>query len=83
MVCLEPFLFLVYINDIVNDIDNDFLICRSRKGSCCGSNFSDGRLENVMSNWAKKWTVQFNSQKTKKILYLVEGTGSTDLYSLD
>ena len=38
---------------------------------------------NVISDWAKKWAVQFNPQKQKQILYLIEGIGSTHLYILD
>ena len=86
---LDAFLFLVYINDIVNDINNDirlfaddtslFVVVEHDHAAAATSLTDD---LNVISNWAKKWAIQFNPQKKKK-MYLVEGTGSTHLYILD
>ena len=87
---LDPFLFLVYINDIVNDINNDirlfaddtslFVVVENDHAAAATSLTDD---LNVISNWAKK-NGQFNLiLKKQKILYLVEGTGSTHLYILD
>ena len=86
---LDPFLFLVYINDIVNDINNDirlfaddtslFVVVENDHAAAATSLTED---LNAISNWAKILTVQFNLQK-QKILYLVEGIWSTHLYILD
>ena len=73
---LVPFLFLVYINDIVNDINNDiqlfaddtslFVVVENDHAAATTSLTDD---LNVISNWAKKWAIQFNSQKTKNIVF--------------
>jgi hypothetical protein len=73
---LGPFLFLVYINDIVNDIHNDirlfaddtslFVVVENDHAAAATSLTDD---LNGISNWAKKWAIQFNPQKTKNILF--------------
>jgi hypothetical protein len=73
---LGPFLFLVYINAIVNDINNDirlfaddtslFVVVENDHTAAATSLTED---LNVISNWAKKWAVQFNPQKTKIIVF--------------
>ena len=73
---LGPFLFLVYINDIVNDINNDirlfaddtslFVVVENDHAAAATSLTDD---LNVISNWAKKWAIQFNPQKTKNIVF--------------
>jgi hypothetical protein len=72
---LGTFLFLVYINDIVNDINNDmrlfaddtslFVVVENDHAAAATSLTED---LNVISNWAKKWAIQFNPQKTKNIV---------------
>jgi hypothetical protein len=64
---LGPFLFLVYINDIVNDINNDirlfaddtslFVVVENDHAAAATSLTDD---MNVISNSAKKWAIQFN-----------------------
>ena len=73
---LGPFLFLIYINDIVNDISNDirlfaddtslFVIVDDDPAVAAASLTND---MDVISNWAKSWAVQFNSKKTKNIVF--------------
>jgi hypothetical protein len=73
---LDPFLFLVYINDIVNDINNDirlfaddtslFVVVENDHAAAATSLTDD---MNVISNSAKKWAIQFNPQKTKNIVF--------------
>jgi hypothetical protein len=87
---LGNFPFLVYINDIVKDINNDirlfaddtslFVVVENDHAAAAGSLTED---LNVISNWDKKWAVQFNPKKSKTKLYLVEGTVSTHLYILE
>ena len=73
---LDPFLFLVYINDIVNDITNDirlfaddtflFVVVENDHAAAATSLTDD---LNIISNWAKK-NGQFNLiLKRQKILY--------------
>jgi hypothetical protein len=69
---LGPFLFLVYINDIVIDIKNDirlfaddtslFVVVEHDHAAAVTSLTDD---LNVISNWANIWAVQYNPQKTK------------------
>ena len=83
-----PFLFIVYIDDIVNDINNDtqlftddtslFVVVEDGHAAVAASLTED---MNVMSNVAKTWAVQF-ILKILQILYLVEGTRSTQYYNL-
>jgi hypothetical protein len=77
---LGPFLFLVYINDIVNDINNDirlfaddtslFVVVENDHTAAATSLTDD---LNVISNWAKKMGNSIYSSKNKKFrvsLYL-------------
>ena len=70
---LGPFLFLVYINDIVNDINNDirlfaddtslFVVVENDHAAAATSLTDD---LNVISNWAKKMGNSIYSSKNKK-----------------
>ena len=70
---LGPFLFLVYINDIVNDINNDirlfaddtslFVVVENDHTAAATSLTDD---LNVISNWAKKMGNSIYSSKNKK-----------------
>ena len=70
---LDPFLFLVYINDIVNDINNDirlfaddtslFVVVENDHTAAATSLTDD---LNVISNWAKKMGNSIYSSKNKK-----------------
>ena len=84
---LVPFLFLVYINDIVNDINNDiwlfaddtslFVVVENDHAAAATSLTKD---LNVISNCAKKWAVQFNPQKTKNIVFSRRGREHLPVY---
>ena len=67
---LDPFLFLVFLNDIVYAIHNDirlfaddtslFVVVENDHAAAATSLTED---LNVISDWAKKWAVQFNPEK--------------------
>ena len=71
---LGPLLFLVYINDITNVVNNQirlfaddttlFITVDDPHEAALSMNID---LENI-NNWATKWLVNFNAQKTKSML---------------
>ncbi len=72
---LGPLLFLVYINDIVNDIHSNirlfaddtsiYIIVDDPMNSAQQLNQD---LE-IVNTWAEKWLVKFNPSKTEKLLF--------------
>ncbi len=72
---LGPLLFLVYINDIVHNIGANirlfaddtslFLVVENPDVAARTLNYD----LNTISNWAKKWLVTFNPNKTESILF--------------
>ena len=72
---LGPLLFLIYMNDITQDIESDILIFADdtslfSKGSDPSetAQILNRDLEKI-SLWAAKWKVQFNASKTKDIIF--------------
>ena len=78
-----PISFPIYINDINNNIllfaDDTSLFVAVKNDHVAAVTFLTEEL-NVISNWIKRWAVQFNP---KKIMYLAEVTESTLQYILD
>ena len=72
---LGPLLFLIYMNDITQDIESDILIFADDTSLFCkGSDPSEtakilNRDLEKISIWASKWKVQFNASKTKDIIF--------------
>ena len=72
---LGPLLFLIYMNDIVDDIESDILIFADDTSLfATGSDPSETALIlnrdlEKISNWATKWKVKFNASKTKDIIF--------------
>ena len=72
---LGPLLFIIYMNDIINDIESDILIFADDT-----SLFSTGtdpaqtaaqlnRDLAKISSWGKKWKVAFNAKKSKDMIF--------------
>ena len=72
---LGPLLFIIYMNDIVDDIESDILIFADDTSlMASGSDPSETSeklnrdLEKIAS-WASKWKVTFNAKKSKDIIF--------------
>ena len=72
---LGPLLFIIYMNDIIQDIESDILIFADDT-----SLFASGTdpVETVtqlnrdlekISSWAKQWKVSFNAKKSKDVIF--------------
>ena len=72
---LGPLLFIIYMNDIINEIESDILIFADDT-----SLFASGidpaetaaqlnRDLAKISSWGKKWKVSFNAKKSKDIIF--------------
>ena len=72
---LGPLLFLIYMNDITEDIESDMLIFADDTSLfVSGSDPAEtvdilNRDLQKISSWATKWKVKFNSSKTKNIIF--------------
>ena len=68
---LGPLLFIIYMNDIIHDIESDILIFADDTSLfATGSDPAEtaaklNRDLEKISKWAKKWKVQFNAKKIK------------------
>jgi ribonuclease P/MRP protein subunit RPP40 len=65
---LGPLLFIIYVNDIVNDIASDILIFADEISlfeTAAQLNRDLGKI----SNWADTWKVKFNAKKSKDIIF--------------
>ena len=72
---LGPLLFIIYMNDIVDDIESDILVFADDTSlMASGSDPSETTemlnrdLEKIAS-WASKWKVSFNAKKSKDIIF--------------
>ena len=72
---LGPLLFLIYMNDITEEIESDILIFADDT-SLFVSGADPAETAQILnrdlqkiSNWATKWKVKFNSAKTKSIIF--------------
>ena len=72
---LGPILFIIYMNDIIQDIESDILIFADdtslfATGSDPAETVSQlNRDLNKISSWAKQWKVSFNAKKSKDIIF--------------
>ena len=73
--CIGPLLWLLYINDIVEDLESEALLfadntCLFASGSnpAITSQILNRDLQKI-SVWASKWKVLFNPGKTKEIIF--------------
>jgi hypothetical protein len=63
---------VIIVNDINNDIrlfadDTSLFVVVENDHAAAATSLTDDL--NVISNWAKKWAIQFNPQKTKNIVF--------------
>ena len=72
---LGPILFLIYINDIVKDIESEILLFADDCSLLAIGNDPNETAEILnrdlikISNWANVWKVKFNASKTKDIIF--------------
>ena len=72
---LGPLLFIIYMNDIVNDIESDILIFADdtslfATGSDPAETAAQLNRDLIkISNWAEMWKVKFNAKKSKDIIF--------------
>ena len=72
---LGPLLFIIYMNDIVNDIESDILIFADDTSLfATGSDPAETAAQlnrdlGKISNWADTWKVKFNAKKSKDIIF--------------
>ena len=70
---LGPLLFLIYINDIVNNIESVIKLFADDTSLSLALNNPDSRAEILnhdlekINEWAKKWKVRFNEEKTEQL----------------
>ena len=74
---LGPLLFIIYINDIVNDIESEIMIFaddttllasgKDPAETVCQLN----RDLQKISSWAEKWKVKFNAGKSKDMIFQI------------
>lgn len=83
---LAPVMFLIYINDIEDKIDSDMFVfvydtnlLRSYRNAKEAEQFLNNDLQ-LISSWAMKWHVDFNSKKTIFINFsLKKNTSKLDI----
>ena len=70
---LGPLLFFIYINDIVNNIESVMKLFADDTSLSLALNNPDSRAEILnhdleqINEWAKKWKVRFNEEKTEQL----------------
>ena len=72
---LGPLLFIIYMNDIVDEIESDILIFADDTSLMAAGNDPAETVEILnrdlikISSWAKKWKVLFNAKKSKDMIF--------------
>ena len=72
---LGPLLFIIYMNDIINNIESDILIFADDTSLFASGSDPVLTVEQLnrdlqkISNWSKKWKVSFNAKKSKDIIF--------------
>ena len=72
---LGPLLFIIYMNDIIDDIESDIIIFADdtslfATGTDPAETSAQLNRDLVkISHWAEKWKVQFNAKKSKDVIF--------------
>ena len=72
---LGPLLFIIYINDIADDIESDILIFADDTSLIASGSDPAETVEQLnrdlskITSWAHKWKVVFNAKKSKDIIF--------------
>ena len=72
---LGPLLFLIYTNDIVNNIESEIFLFADDTAILEPLSMGNLSIDKVnrdlerLSNWASQWLVQFNPTKTKYLIF--------------
>ena len=72
---LGPLLFILYINDITENIESDILVFADDTSLLCTAKDVNQTNEILnrdlakISSWAQKWKVEFNAEKSKNIIF--------------
>ena len=72
---LSPLLFIIYINDIIEDIESDILIFADDTSLLAKGKTTDETAEILkrdlekIVNWAGIWKVTFAADKTKQMVF--------------
>ena len=86
--CLGPLLFVIYINDLLDDIESDgFLFADDtkifRKITSAGDSVTLQADIDRLENWSKKWLLRFHPDKCHVLsLGKIENTVHTHRYSI-
>ena len=86
--CLGPLLFVIYINDLLDDIESDgFLFADDtkifRKITSAGDSVTLQADIDRLENWSKKWLLRFHPDKCHVLsLGKIENTAHTHRYSI-
>ena len=66
---LGPLLFIIYMNDIICDIESDILIFADDTSVMASGNYPNETALQLNRDLLKKWKVTFNAKKSKDMIF--------------